>query len=74
MTCRKRTNELQVACEQKNAIVQTALDAVVGMGADGRITGWNSQAEQMFGYYDRRKLSADRMSETIIPETVSSPA
>jgi len=45
-----RTNELQAACEQRNAVVQTALDAVVGMSADGRITDWNSQAERMFGY------------------------
>ncbi|HEV8068245.1 MAG TPA: ATP-binding protein, partial [Planctomycetaceae bacterium] len=63
----KRTNELQVACEQKNAIVQTALDAVVGMGADGRINSWNSQAEQMFGYSAREALGR-LMAETIIPE------
>jgi two-component system, sensor histidine kinase and response regulator len=63
----KRSAELQEACEQKNAIVQTALDAVVGMGADGRITGWNSQAEQIFGYSAAEVLGRS-MSETIIPE------
>ncbi|HET6326179.1 MAG TPA: response regulator, partial [Planctomycetaceae bacterium] len=63
----ERTNELQEACEQKNAIVQTALDAVVGMGSDGRITGWNSQAEQIFGYSAAEAVGR-RLSETIIPE------
>ena len=63
----ERTNELQQACEQKNAIVQTALDAVVGMDPEGRITGWNSQAEQIFGYSAAEVLGRS-MSETIIPE------
>jgi two-component system, sensor histidine kinase and response regulator len=63
----KRTSELQTVCEQKNAIVQTALDAVVGMGADGRIIAWNSQAEQMFGYSAEEALGRS-MAKTIIPE------
>jgi two-component system sensor histidine kinase/response regulator len=63
----ERTNELQEACEQKNAIVQTALDAVVSMGADGRITAWNSQAEQIFGYSAAEALGRS-MSKMIIPE------
>ena len=63
----ERTDELQQACEQKNAIVQTALDAVIGMGADGRITGWNSQAEQMFGYSAEEALGRS-LAEMIIPE------
>ncbi|HEV8000381.1 MAG TPA: response regulator [Planctomycetaceae bacterium] len=63
----ERTNELQEACEQKNAIVQTALDAVVSMSANGNITAWNSQAEQMFGYSAAEVLGRS-MSETIIPQ------
>jgi two-component system sensor histidine kinase/response regulator len=63
----ERTNELQEACEQKNAIVQTALDAVVSMSADGHITAWNSQAEQMFGYSAAEVLGRSA-SKTIIPE------
>jgi PAS domain S-box-containing protein len=62
-----RTNELQEACQLNNAIVQTALDAVVGMGADGRITGWNSQAEHIFGYSAAEVLGRS-MAETIIPK------
>jgi two-component system sensor histidine kinase/response regulator len=62
-----RTNELQEACRQKNAIVETALDAVVGMSADGRITDWNSQAERMFGF-TAAEVTGRLMSQTIIPE------
>ena len=69
----ERTNEVQAACEQNNAVVQTALDAVVGMSADGRITDWNSQAERMFGYSRRRRRSGGSMSQTIIPEAFRGP-
>jgi PAS domain S-box-containing protein len=68
----ERTNELQEACEQKNAIVETALDAVVGMGTDGRITAWNSQAERIFGYSATEVLGRS-MSETIVPEKFRRP-
>ena len=67
-----RTNELQAACEQRNAVVQTALDAVVGMSADGRITDWNSQAERMFGYTAAEAVGRP-MSQTIIPEAFREP-
>jgi two-component system, sensor histidine kinase and response regulator len=67
-----RTNELQAACEQRNAVVQTALDAVVGMSADGRITDWNSQAERMFGYTAAEAVGRP-MSQTIIPEAFRGP-
>jgi PAS domain S-box-containing protein len=62
-----KTNELQEACQLKNAVVQTALDAVISMGSDGRITGWNSQAEQMFGYSAAEVLGLS-LSESLIPE------
>ncbi len=68
----ERTNEVQAACEQHNAVVQTALDAVVGMGADGRITDWNSQAERMFGFTAAEAVGR-LMSQTIIPEAFREP-
>ena len=37
--------ELEQSYQSKNAIIESALDAVVSMDLDGRITGWNSQAE-----------------------------
>ncbi len=71
-TLQERTNELQAACEQRNAIVQTALDGVVGMSADGRITSWNSQAERMFGYTAAEAVG-QLLSQTIIPAAFREP-
>jgi two-component system, sensor histidine kinase and response regulator len=65
----QRTHELQQVCETKNAIVETALDAVIGMGPDGRITGWNTQAERMFGYSAAEVLGRP-LAQTIIPESL----
>ena len=52
--------------EQARAIVDSALDAVVVMNAEGIITEWNKQAEETFGWTRPEALSR-RMSETIIP-------
>jgi PAS domain S-box-containing protein len=52
--------------EQARAIVDSALDAVVAMDADGKITNWNKQAEEIFGW-TRAEALGRRMSETIIP-------
>jgi PAS domain-containing protein len=52
-----RTAELNRTMQQARdsqaklqAIVDTALDAVVRMDLDGRIVGWNRQAEMIFGW------------------------
>jgi PAS domain S-box-containing protein len=52
--------------EQARAIVDSALDAVVVMNAEGIITEWNKQAEETFGW-TRPEALGRRMSETIIP-------
>ena len=52
--------------EQARAIVDSALDAVVVMDAEGIITDWNKQAEETFGW-TRPEALGRRMSETIIP-------
>src|SRR5947207_7563608 len=46
----QQTKELEAAYLSKHAIIETALDAVVRMDEHGRITGWNSQAETVFGW------------------------
>jgi PAS domain S-box-containing protein len=51
---------------QARAIVDSALDAVVAMDAEGIITDWNKQAEETFGW-TRPEALGRRMSETIIP-------
>ena len=47
-------------------IVETALDAFIGMDAAGIITDWNIQAEQMFGW-SRQEAIGQLLSATIIP-------
>jgi two-component system, sensor histidine kinase and response regulator len=63
---RERTIELEQAYESKKAVVETALDAVISMDIEGRIIGWNSQAERTFGWTAQEALNRP-LSETIIP-------
>ncbi len=64
---RKRAEEAFRRVElQARSIVDSALDAVVVMDADGIIEGWNKQAEEIFGW-NRPEALGRRMSETIIP-------
>ncbi|MFO0732594.1 MAG: PAS domain S-box protein [Nitrospiraceae bacterium] len=53
-------------------IIDTALDAVIGMDDKGTIIDWNTQAEQVFGWA-RREVLGRKMDETIIPPTPRSP-
>jgi two-component system sensor histidine kinase/response regulator len=62
----QRTVELEQSYQSKNAIIESALDAVVSMDLDGRISGWNSQAERTFGWTAEEAIGR-RVSETIIP-------
>ena len=48
------------------ATIETAMDAVVQMNAEGIITGWNSQAEKIFGWTHKEAVG-QALSETIIP-------
>lgn len=48
-------------------IVDTALDAFVGMDAEGTIIDWNPQAEVIFGWKSEEALGR-ALSDTIIPE------
>jgi PAS domain S-box-containing protein len=64
---RKRAEEAFRRVErQTRSIVDSALDAVIVMDADGIITDWNKQAEEIFGW-TRSEALGRRMSETIIP-------
>ncbi len=49
-----------------HAVIETALDAVVQMDGTGVITGWNSQAEKIFGW-SREEAVGRALNETIIP-------
>ncbi|CAH0262134.1 Signal transduction histidine-protein kinase BarA [Massilia sp. Bi118] len=53
--------------EKLQAIVDTALDAVVRMDRQGRIVGWNTQAERIFGWSRDEVLGLD-LDQCIVPE------
>jgi two-component system, sensor histidine kinase and response regulator len=64
---RERTIELEQSYLAKNAVVETALDAVISMDIDGRIIGWNSQAARTFGWTAEEVLGRS-LADTIIPQ------
>ncbi|ELX13703.1 multi-sensor hybrid histidine kinase [Janthinobacterium sp. HH01] len=68
-----RTRELTSSMQQLGdsqaklqTIVDTALDAVVRMDLAGRIVGWNTQAERIFGW-SRDEALGLALDKTIIP-------
>jgi len=66
---RRHAGERRSGEAQLRAILDGALDAVVGMDARGRITFWNPQAERLFGW--TREEAMDRvLSELIIPPSL----
>jgi len=48
------------------SVLDTALDAVVVMSDDGRIVGWNSSAERIFGWSGAEAIGLT-LAETIVP-------
>jgi PAS domain S-box-containing protein len=64
--CKQAEKALRQSEEQTRLIVQSALDAVITMDAQGLITGWNPQAGTIFGW-SREDAIGRRLAETIIP-------
>jgi two-component system, sensor histidine kinase and response regulator len=60
-------NALSQSERLNRQIVDTALDAFVGMDAEGTIIDWNPQAEVIFGWKPEEALG-QTLSDTIIPE------
>lgn len=72
ITERKRAEEALIASEETTRrIIDTALDAVITMDQDGRITRWNDQAESTFGW-SRYEAVGQRLSRLIIPPDLRS--
>jgi len=68
LTDRKRAEEaLRQSEERLRLTLETALDAIITIDAEGCITGWNPQAEKTFGW-TREEVAGKQLSETIIPE------
>ena len=62
----RREASLRESEAQLRAILEGALDAVVGMDASGKVIDWNQQAEVTFGFA-RDEAMGRRLSELIIP-------
>ena len=75
---RGRTRALRAALEisaseaKLRSIVDTAMDAVVQMDANGIITGWNGQAKNMFGW-SREEAIGRPLHTLIIPLQYRAP-
>jgi PAS domain S-box-containing protein len=52
--------------ERTRLILENALDGVITMDTNGRITGWNAQAETTFGW-PRQEVCGRSLAETIVP-------
>jgi PAS domain S-box-containing protein len=58
--------DAEAAAERHRAIVDSALDAIVTIDGEGRVTEFNPAAEQLFGY-ERAAAIGHPMAELIIP-------
>jgi PAS domain S-box-containing protein len=54
------------ASRRHHQIIETALDAFIGMDAQGIVTDWNRQAERTFGW-SRSEVTGRSLAEMIIP-------
>ena len=57
---------LRESKERTKSIIETALDAVIGMDAAGVINEWNAQAERTFGW-SRQEAIGQALSTMIVP-------
>ncbi len=62
----ERTEDLRVSLTWTRAITEKALDAVVVMDPDGRVSYWNPAAERFFGYTPAEAVGLD-LHELIAP-------
>jgi two-component system, LuxR family, sensor kinase FixL len=64
---RRKSESARQASENKlRTVIDTALDAVVSMDHQGKITEWNKQAEAIFGW-SRQEAMGRELAELIIP-------
>ncbi len=62
-----QTLELEASERRYYQILESALDAFVGMNSGGFVTDWNAQAETTFGWL-RSEATGQMLSQMIIPE------
>ena len=62
----ERTQALRESESRLRSILDTAMDAVITIDAQGRITDWNARAEALFGWTKEEALGL-ALHDTIIP-------
>jgi PAS domain S-box-containing protein len=68
ITERKKTEQaLMTSEETRRLIMNSALDAIVGMDTAGNITIWTPQAEKIFGWKEE-EVTGKKMSSIVIPQ------
>ena len=64
---RKAQTALQQSEQRNRLVVDTALDSVITIDTDGRITSWNAQAETTFGW-EAAEVLGKSLGDTIVPQ------
>lgn len=59
---------LRASEERNRLVVDTALDGVVSMDREGRVVGWNRQAEAIFGW-TRAEVLGRPLIDVVVPES-----
>jgi diguanylate cyclase (GGDEF)-like protein/PAS domain S-box-containing protein len=67
VSARKRAEGALRETEERNRLIlENALDAIVAMDGEGKITTWNPQAERTFGW-TRAEAMGRKLAELIVP-------
>jgi PAS domain S-box-containing protein len=64
---RRAERALRLSEERYQLNFETALDGIIMIDRQGRITGWNNHAEKMFGW-SRAEVMGRELAELVIPE------
>lgn len=68
ITDQRRVEQALLASEQRTRLViESALDAIVTIDATGLVTGWNPQAETVFGW-NEAEVIGQPVDEIVMPE------
>ena len=66
LSLKETATSLKASLSHAQLLVESALDAVIGMDQSGCVTTWNCTAESIFGYPAEQALGRD-LAELIIP-------
>jgi len=62
--------QLRTSESRKSGILESSLDAIITIDAEGKVVEWNTAAERILGYSRKEVLDQYHMAELIIPESL----